>query len=154
LPGLPTQFVFAYGSLIDADSRDRTAGTMLPAIPVRVSADFGFLRAWVDRCSCGFTGLGLRKPRSGEAAMTINGVIFAVDESNLSSLDRREDGYRRVLVPPTLVEAVSWKEIPLTGQIWVYVPIGSGGEPGADLPEPTAQFRCYRVISTSCCVAP
>jgi hypothetical protein len=34
-----------------------------------VSADFGYLRAWVDRCSCGFTALGLRKPHPGETAM-------------------------------------------------------------------------------------
>ena len=140
LPNLPTQFVFGYGSLLDADSRDRTAGAALPAIPVRVSAAFGYLRAWVDRCSCGFTGLGLRKARSGEAATTINGVIFAVDGSSLSTLDRREDGYRRVPVPLSLIEAVSWQELPRTGQIWVYVPIGSGGEPGVELPEPTVQF--------------
>jgi hypothetical protein len=69
LPGLPTQFVFGYGSLIDADWRGQTAGAALPAFPVRVSADFGYPRAWVDRCSCGFTALGLRKPHPGEAAM-------------------------------------------------------------------------------------
>jgi hypothetical protein len=28
LPGLPTQFVFGYGSLIDADSRGQTAGVI------------------------------------------------------------------------------------------------------------------------------
>ena len=140
LPNLPTQFVFGYGSLIDADSRDRTAGSALPAIPVRVSAEFGYLRAWVDRCSCGFTGLGLRKPHPGEAAMTINGVIFAVDGSSLSKLDRREAGYRRVAVPLSLIAAVSWQELPRTGQIWTYVPLGFGGEPGIELPEPTVQF--------------
>jgi hypothetical protein len=28
----------------------------------------------------------------------------------------------------------------VSGQIWIYVPIGSGGEPGVDLPEPSARF--------------
>ena len=140
LPGLPTDFVFGYGTLIDADSRDRTAGAQVPAIPVRVSAEFGYLRAWVDRCSCGFTALGLRKPHPGEPAMTINGVLYAVNASNLPAFDRREGDYRRVPVPRRMIEAVSWQELPRDGQIWVYVPIGSGAEPGVDLPQASAQF--------------
>lgn len=140
LPGLPTQFVFGYGSLIDADSRDRTAGASLPAVPARISAEFGYLRAWVDRCSCGFTALGLRRAHPGEPAMTINGVIYAVDQSSMPAFDRREGGYRRVPIPRGLIKAISWQELPVTGQIWVYIPIGAGGEPGVELPEPSAQF--------------
>ena len=36
LPDQPTQFIFGYGSLINAASRNSTAGKMIPAIPVRV----------------------------------------------------------------------------------------------------------------------
>jgi hypothetical protein len=140
LPGQPTQFVFGYGSLIDGESRGKTAGAITPAIPVRVSSGFGYLRAWVDRCPCGFTALGLRKPRSGEAALTINGVIYPVDASTLPAFDQREAGYRRLLVPRDMIEAVSWQGMPDVGQIWVYVPVGAGGEPGIDLPEPSARY--------------
>jgi hypothetical protein len=140
LPGQPTQFIFGYGSLIDAESRAKTAGATTDAIPVRVSSGFGYLRAWVDRCPCGFTALGLRKPRPGEAALTINGVIYPVDETTLLAFDHREANYRRILVPRDMIEAVSWQGMPEAGQIWVYVPVGEGGEPGIDLPDPSARY--------------
>jgi hypothetical protein len=140
LPGQPTQFVFGYGSLIDAESRAKTAGATTAAIPVRVSSTFGYLRAWVDRCPCGFTALGLRKPRSGESPMTINGVIYPVDETTLRSFDRREANYRRILVPSDMIEAVSWQGMPQAGQIWVYMPVGESGEPAIELSEPSARY--------------
>src|ERR1700723_2859804 len=70
LPDQPTQFIFGYGSLINSASRNSTVGKMIPAIPVRVSAAFGYIRAWDDRSSSGFISLGLRKPREGEKAST------------------------------------------------------------------------------------
>jgi hypothetical protein len=140
LPGQPSQFIFGYGSLIDEESRNKTVGSPLDAIAVRVSSDFGYVRAWVDRCACGFTALGLRKPHAGEAPMTINGVIYPVDGSNLPAFDLRESGYRRLPVPRTMIEAVSWQGLPETGDVWVYVPDGPSGEPGADLPDPSANF--------------
>ena len=45
LPDQPTQFIFGYGSLINSASRNSTAGKTVPAIPVRVSAAFGYIRA-------------------------------------------------------------------------------------------------------------
>ena len=66
LPDQPTQFIFGYGSLINSTSRNSTVGKIIPAIPVRVSAAFGYLRAWDDRSTSEFTSLGLRKPREGE----------------------------------------------------------------------------------------
>jgi hypothetical protein len=140
LPGLPSQFIFAYGSLINAESRNQTAGATLDAIAVRVSSDFGYIRGWVDRCPCGFTALGLRKPHADEAPMTINGVLYPVDGSNLPAFDSREAGYRRVLVPRTMIEAISWQGLPESGDFWVYVPVVSNGESGVDLPDPSANF--------------
>lgn len=140
LSDLPTQFIFGYGSLIDGGSREKTAGAPLDAIPVRVSADFGYIRAWVDRCPCGFTALGLRRRRAGEAPMTINGVIYPVDSSSLPAFDLREAKYRRVLVPRVMIEAISWQGLPETGNVWAYIPDGPGGEPGVDLPDPSARF--------------
>ena len=69
----PTSFIFGYGSLINTASRNSTATKAVPAIPVRVSAAFGFIRTWSDHSPSGFTALGLRRPDQGETAMTING---------------------------------------------------------------------------------
>src|SRR5512142_1838510 len=69
LPDQPTQFIFGYGSLINTASRNSTAAKPAPAIPVRISAAFGYIRAWNERSPSGFTALGLRHPDKGEAAM-------------------------------------------------------------------------------------
>ncbi len=67
----PTQFIFGYGSLIDSTSRNSTSLKPIPAIPVRVSAAFGYIRSWNDRSPSGFTALGLRRAGQGESGMTI-----------------------------------------------------------------------------------
>ena len=140
LANRPTQFIFGYGSLINTPSRNSTAGKVTVAIPVRVSAEFGYVRAWVARSSSGFTALGLRKPLAGEKAETINGVLYPVDGTDMTPFDKREKGYVRVAVPLALIEAVSWQPAPHDVQVWAYVPIGEGGKPGEGLPPPSAAF--------------
>ena len=140
LPNAPTQFIFGYGSLINTASRNSTASAPIPAIPVRVSAAFGYIRTWNDRSPSGFTALGLRKPRTGESASTINGVLYPVDGDDMSKFDAREEGYARVEIPHEDIEPVSWQTLPATGHIWVYVPVKPGEVPGVDLPEPDAAF--------------
>ena len=136
----PTQFIFGYGSLVNTASRNSTATAPIPAIPVRVSAAFGYIRTWNDRSPSGFTALGLRKPHQGESAMTINGVLYPVDGDDMSKFDAREQGYTRVEIPHEDIEAVSWQGVPAQGHLWVYVPVHPGGVPGIDLPEPDAAF--------------
>jgi len=140
LPNQPTQFIFGYGSLVNTASRNATAGAPIPAIPVRVSPVFGYIRTWNDRSPSGFTALGLRRPRAGESASTINGVLYPVDGDDMSKFDAREEGYTRVEIPHDQIEAVSWQSIPQSGHIWVYVPLHPGSEPGIGLPEPDAAF--------------
>ena len=111
LPDQPTQFIFGYGSLINSASRNATAGKTIPAIPVRVSAAFGYIRAWDDRSTSGFTALGLRKPGPGEKASTINGVLYPVDGDDMAKYDVRERGYARVEVPRDDIEAMSWQRL-------------------------------------------
>src|SRR5437762_12617927 len=67
LPDAPAQFIFGYGSLINTACRNSTASAPIPAIPVRVSAAFGYVRAWNDRSPSGFTAFGLRKPPPGDS---------------------------------------------------------------------------------------
>jgi hypothetical protein len=140
LPDQPTQFIFGYGSLINSASRNSTAGKMIPAIPVRVSAAFGYIRAWDDRSSSGFTALGLRKLNANEKASTINGVVYPVEGADMAKYDVREQGYRRVEVPRDEIEPVSWQLLPATGRIWVYIPVKADGEPGVGLPVASAEF--------------
>ncbi|SAL00112.1 hypothetical protein AWB77_06083 [Caballeronia fortuita] len=139
LPDQPTQFIFGYGSLINTPSRNETAGKSVAAIPVRVSAAFGYVRSWSDRSGSGFTALGLRRPLEGEAPMTINGVIYPVG-NDMSAFDQREKGYVRVEVPRALIEPVSWQALPSQGTVWVYVPKAEGQQPGEGLPLPDASF--------------
>jgi hypothetical protein len=140
LPDQPIEFIFGYGSLINSASRNSTAGKLVPAIPVRVSAAFGYIRAWNDRSLSGFTALGLRKAAPGEKASTINGVIYAADTGDIAKFDAREAGYARVEVPRQDIEAVSWQRLPETGRFWVYVPVGANGAPGVGLPAANAEY--------------
>jgi hypothetical protein len=140
LPNIPTQFIFGYGSLINTQSRNSTAGAPIPAIPVRVSAAFVYIRTWNDRSPSGFTALGLRKTNPGENAATINGVLYPIEGDDMTKFDAREVGYARVEVPHADIQAVSWQSIPHEGSIWVYVPARPGGAPGVGLPEPDAAF--------------
>src|SRR3954447_4503438 len=118
----PTQFIFGYGSLINSASRNSTAANPTTAVPARVSAAFGYVRAWNDRSRSGFTARGLRRARPGEAGMTINGILYPAEGTDMSAFDARETGYVRVEVPHPQIEAVSWQAIPADGRIWAYVP--------------------------------
>ncbi len=140
LPNPPTHFVFGYGSLINSALRNSTASTPIPALPVRVSGAFGFRRCWNDRSPSGFTALGLCKAQSGEAGVTINGVVYPIEGEDMSKFDLREEGYTRLEVPMNLIESVGWQRLPERGRIWVYVPVQPGSEPGAGLPGPDASY--------------
>ena len=140
LPNPPTNFIFGYGSLISTASRNSTSAHPIAAIPVRVSAAFGYIRTWNDRSPSGFTALGLRKPAPGENALTINGVLYPVEGNDMAAFDAREQGYVRVEIPHADIEAVSWQALPAQGRIWVYVPDKPGKEPGVDLPNADVHF--------------
>ena len=140
LPGQPTQFIFGYGSLINSASRNATANQPITAIPVRVSASFGYVRGWTIREPSGFTSLGLTRVGAGQSGMSINGVLFPVEGNDMAAFDAREVGYVRVEVPLGMIEAVSWQRLPEHGRIWVYVPAIPGQEPGVGLPLPSAEY--------------
>lgn len=145
LAGAPTDFVFGYGTLINEPSRTSTSGRRVAAVPARISASFGYVRGWVARSGVrsgvGFTALGLRRPRSGEAPSSINGVVFPViTAEEMAAFDRREGNYARVEVDPALIEAVGWLGLPRAGRVWIYVPKGASGAVAEDLKEPDAAF--------------
>jgi len=42
----PRHFLFGYGSLMNSKSRGATSGKVTAAVPVRLSAEFGYVREW------------------------------------------------------------------------------------------------------------
>ena len=135
LPNQPAQFIFGYGSLINTPSRNSSAHAPIHAIPVRVAASFGYVRAWIAQSNSGFTALGLRRSVGDEKPTTINGVIYPVKDSDLPGFDQREKAYTRIPIPLESIQAVSWQRLPASAQIWAYVPIESAG-PAAEPPSP------------------
>jgi hypothetical protein len=142
LPNIPTNFIVGFGSLINTGSRNSTASACI-AIPVRVSASFGYIRSWNERRE-GFTALGLRKAKPGESGVTINAVLYPAEGPDGSQFDKREEGYVKVEVPMSQIEAMGWQRLPETGHFWIYVPVrslaqGGQGVPGEGLPEPDVE---------------
>jgi hypothetical protein len=138
---LPTNFIVGYGSLINSGSRDSTATAPIAAIPVRVKAAFGYIRTWNERSKLNhWTALGLRKPKAGESAETINGVLYPVDAADLGKFDKREGGYQRVEVPRAKIEAVGWQPLPAAGHFWIYVPRAVAQGTAATFHAPDADY--------------
>ena len=141
LPNQPGQFIFGYGSLINTPSRNSSATKPIHAIPVRVAANFGYLRAWIAQSKSGFTALGLRRPEGDEKPATINGVIYPVKDADLPAFDKREKSYSRIAIPLDAVEAVSWQRLPANAKVWVYVPDEAEGATATPRHErPTPRF--------------
>ena len=115
-------FMVGFGSIINTKSRASDDPSTIDAAPCRISAEFGYVREWNFQASTAqICALGLRRCKPGEKGATINGVICACPD-DMTSFDRRENGYRRVAVPADLVELLSWQRLPEDAQIFVYVP--------------------------------
>ena len=122
----PSEFIFGYGSLISSASRADTEGRPVTAAPVRLSAEFGYVRSWNDRSPTGFTALGVHKVAPHRPGRTINGVIHPVGAADLAAFDARELGYARIEVPAGMLQPVSWLAVPQDGRIWMYLPKADG----------------------------
>jgi len=144
----PTQFIFGYGSLIDSASRNSTAAKPIPAIPVRVSAVFGYIRTWNDRSPSGFTALGLRRPGPHANAMTINGVLYPVEGNDMSAFDAREKGYLRIEVPRRDMEPSPGKVCRPKGKSGSISRIARGENPGSICRHPMPSILCFNHTST------
>lgn len=138
------QYIFGYGSLTNSVSRERSLGFSAPATPVRISDEFGYVRAWnhsssVRRC----TFLGLAKPSnitpcnalSRIHSTTINGVIYPVTQDDLAVWDARESGYNRTEIPWKFIQQVNDHALPRAGTVWVYIPkTAKGTNPSSSHP--------------------
>lgn len=131
-PNAPTKernFLFGYGSLINAKSRSLTSrtGSSFPAT-VR-----GLRRSWnYHQPSRKMTAVGA----SFESGFETNGVIVRVASTDLPLFDKREKGYHREPVPLNQIvlnpQAGDLK-LQDTDRVWVYV-VDSPVSPSQDLP--------------------
>lgn len=111
------QFIIGYGSLMQDESRMRTAAGAGTAFAVDVQ---GFRRGWFTQgASTGFSTTFL-----GAVADTnhgFNAVMFGISHDELVAMDRRERGYcRSPVMPAALHLAGKGGELP-DGQYWIYL---------------------------------
>jgi hypothetical protein len=118
-----TQFIIGYGSLMQDDSRKRTAPQAGPAHPVEVK---GFRRAWVQHVQTGSFGITFLGLRPDEKA-NLNAVIYQVDQDELAATDKRESSYCRARVPATDIKSLEADFVPAAdAQTWIYVSRAEG----------------------------
>jgi hypothetical protein len=111
------QFLIGYGSLMQDESRARTAPRAGKAFPTLVR---GFRRGWFARGAAtgfGTTYLGV----VGDAESRINAVIYAVDVEEVAATDVRESSYCRQIVDGAQVLPLASEPPSAEAQIWIYV---------------------------------
>lgn len=110
-----TDYIFGYGSLINAESRKKS-GYSGKSIPVIVN---GIKRAWSVRINPphNLTVLGAYFDKSSKC----NGVIVEIPKGELKQFDDRElpFGYKRIALSSKEIIPISGKAP--KGNIWVYV---------------------------------
>lgn len=111
-----TQYIVGYGSLMQDESRKRTAPNAGTAYPVAVK---GFRRGWFAKGgTLGFdtTYLGVVP----DAASQINAVFYQVDGPELAATDQREAIYCRLGIEAAQVTVLKADLPAPKGQIWIY----------------------------------
>lgn len=112
------QFVVGYGSLMQDESRRRTAPQAGPAHPIELA---GFRRGWFargDSLGASTTYLGAVPDSNGR----LNAVVYRVDADELRATDRREASYCRAPVPLDAIRTLEGQRFDLSGgQAWIYV---------------------------------
>lgn len=112
-----TQYIIGYGSLMQDESRKRTTPNANIAYPVKVN---GYQRGWFTKGSgVGFSTTFLGVVQSKES--TLNAVIYQIDVTEITTMDKREFSYCRLAVEPENYSLLK-QDIPLSsGQVWIYV---------------------------------
>ncbi|MEI4233782.1 hypothetical protein [Roseovarius sp. D22-M7] len=114
------QFVVGYGSLMEEDSKRRSAPDAGPNHPVTVT---GFRRAWNTRGrSTGHapTYLGVEMPSGDGPVPEMLAVVYKAS-GDLAGTDDREAFYCRHPVPPAQIEMLDGWSLPRDAQVWIYV---------------------------------
>lgn len=117
-----SQYIFAYGSLIESNSRKRTAPSIDEVWPARVK---GFVRGWFGRIptytlSTTFLGcIGSEEYELGTLNSTVNGVFFKVNQTELIEMDKREIGYTRTKINNNKVDDFLGV-LKSNDELWIY----------------------------------
>lgn len=112
-----SQYVVGYGSLMQEDSRKRTAPGAGPASPVLVK---GYRRGWFakgDAIGFDTTYLGALPDTKSQ----LNAVIYSIEPAELQATDQRESFYCRRALDAAAVTLLASDAAPVKGQIWIYV---------------------------------
>jgi hypothetical protein len=112
-----SQHVVGYGSLMQEESRKRTAPGAGPASPVVVK---GYRRGWFakgDAIGFDTTYLGALPDTKSQ----LNAVIYSIEPAELQATDQRESFYCRRALDPAAVTILASDAAPVQGQIWIYV---------------------------------
>lgn len=137
-----THHVFAYGSLINAESRRRS----LAYRSVHRARLLGYRRGWYTQVQTnGATGLGL----VSDADAQCNGVLIELDKRELQNVDARElpYSYERVAIAPASVSTQS-KNVDPGVPLWTYL------TPNIELPSDECPIiQSYVDVILSGCLA-
>ena len=106
-------FMIGYGSLIEAQSRQRTNPEAKNVYPVEVS---GFKRTW-GKPSANYKTNFLTLVKDKNASL--NAVYYPIDTKSIKNTDTRENSYCRVLVPKKDLTTLGLNHLP-DGDYWVY----------------------------------
>ena len=107
-------YIFGYGSLVNLTSRNKTC-PCLESFEVSVQ---GLERGWYYKDQLrGETAVGV----IFKEKVICNGIVFEVCEENLLSLDKREIGYERVILPPGSVVDSNDDCLKENDRVWVYI---------------------------------
>lgn len=110
------KYIFGYGSLIQIESRTRTAPKAFAAAPAIVK---GISRGWYYQAA----SFSLNPTYLGAVvnahAMT-NGVIYPVSDEELLATDVRESDYTRTLFPRSAIRLLDGSPAPPPGEYYFY----------------------------------
>jgi hypothetical protein len=110
------QYIFGYGSLVEAESRAMTSPGATYAWPAIVN---GIKRGWFDRVDTpGYSPTYLGAVADPDS--TCNGVIFAITAQQLVAYDQRETGYKREKIAPAKITMLDGTDAAPQGDIWYY----------------------------------
>jgi hypothetical protein len=99
------KYIFGYGSLVNNESRFLTIKRQTEPIKVIIDRSFGYIRKWnYYNKDKNIIALGLEKHNIGSK---INGILFDIYDNEISLLDKREIGYKKIIIPSNFINILS-----------------------------------------------
>ena len=99
------KYIFGYGSLVNNESRFLTIKRYTEPIKVVIDSSFGYVRKWnYYNKDKNIIALGLEKQNNGDY---VNGILFDVYDDEISLLDKREIGYKKITIQPNFINILS-----------------------------------------------